>query len=115
MRGTLWNHETPSASGHPRGFRRGPEACYLPAVASCELMFEKVDFNWLPRLLTTAMIATEMPAAIRPYSMAVAPDSSLTKRLMKLFIVMLLKLCRRFELGPSDIMCRRGRRDLEPP
>jgi len=28
------------------------------------------------------MIATEMPAAMRPYSMAVAPDSSFTKRLM---------------------------------
>ena len=28
-----------------------------------------------PRLCTTAMIAIEMPAAIRPYSIAVAPDS----------------------------------------
>jgi hypothetical protein len=26
--------------------------------------------------LTTAMIASEIPAAIKPYSMAVAPDSS---------------------------------------
>jgi hypothetical protein len=30
----------------------------------------------VPRPFTTLMIATEMPAAIRPYSMAVAPDSS---------------------------------------
>jgi hypothetical protein len=30
----------------------------------------------VPRLLTIAMIAREMPAAIRPYSIAVAPDSS---------------------------------------
>jgi hypothetical protein len=29
-----------------------------------------------PRPLTMAMIAREMPAAIRPYSIAVAPDSS---------------------------------------
>ena len=29
-----------------------------------------------PRPFTTAMIASEIPAAIRPYSMAVAPDSS---------------------------------------
>jgi len=29
-----------------------------------------------PRPLTTVMIASEIPAAIRPYSMAVAPDSS---------------------------------------
>jgi len=29
----------------------------------------------VPRPLTTAIMATEMPAAIRPYSIAVAPDS----------------------------------------
>jgi hypothetical protein len=29
-----------------------------------------------PMPLTAAMITSEMPAAIRPYSMAVAPDSS---------------------------------------
>ena len=33
-----------------------------------------------PRPLTTAIIATEMPAAIRPYSMAVAPELSFKKR-----------------------------------
>ena len=31
-----------------------------------------------PSRLTVTMIATEIPAAIRPYSIAVAPDSSLT-------------------------------------
>src|SRR5258705_2394173 len=30
--------------------------------------------------LTAPMIASEIPAAIRPYSMAVAPDSSFRKR-----------------------------------
>ena len=33
-------------------------------------------FRLVPRPLTMAMIASEMPAAISPYSMAVAPDSS---------------------------------------
>src|SRR3954451_3143151 len=33
------------------------------------------------------MIAMAMPAAIRPYSMAVAPDSSLTKRETRFFII----------------------------
>ena len=36
---------------------------------------------------TTAMIATEMPAAMRPYSTAVAPDSSFTKRFTRFVIV----------------------------
>jgi hypothetical protein len=33
-------------------------------------------FRLLPRPLTAARIAIEMPAAIGPYSIAVAPDSS---------------------------------------
>jgi hypothetical protein len=33
-------------------------------------------FRLVPRPFTIAMIASEMPAAIRPYSIAVAPDSS---------------------------------------
>jgi hypothetical protein len=36
----------------------------------------------VPIPFTTAMIAIEIPAAIRPYSMAVAPDSSLKNDLM---------------------------------
>ena len=32
--------------------------------------------SFVPSPFTTAMMASEMPAAIRPYSMAVAPDSS---------------------------------------
>jgi hypothetical protein len=49
---------------------------YLPAVASCDDIFVKVVFSWEPSEFTTVMIATEIPAAIKPYSMAVAPDSS---------------------------------------
>jgi hypothetical protein len=39
----------------------------------------KVVFSFVPVPFTTAMIATEMPAASRPYSIAVAPDSSFKK------------------------------------
>src|SRR5438445_12517088 len=55
-------------------FRGGKR--YLSAVET-EV---KVVFNLEPSPCTTAIIATEMPAAMRPYSMAVAPDSSLAKR-----------------------------------
>jgi hypothetical protein len=36
-------------------------------------MLLNVALSWVPNPLTTAMIAIEIPAAIRPYSMAVAP------------------------------------------
>src|SRR5271163_1660244 len=56
---------------------------YLRAVET----LVNVVFSLVPRPWTTAMIATEMPAAMRPYSMAVAPDSSFTKRDKRVFIV----------------------------
>lgn len=40
------------------------------------LMEVNFSFRLVPRPLTTAMIASEIPAAISPYSIAVAPDSS---------------------------------------
>jgi len=40
----------------------------------------KTPLRLLPSPFTAAMIASEMPAAIRPYSIAVAPDSSDRKR-----------------------------------
>ena len=40
------------------------------------LMSVNLVFRLAPRPLTTVIIASEMPAAIRPYSIAVAPDSS---------------------------------------
>jgi hypothetical protein len=43
-------------------------------------MLENVVLSWVPRPLTIAMIATEMPAAIRPYSIAVAPRRVFQKR-----------------------------------
>ena len=41
---------------------------------NCDEMLEKVLLSWVPSALTVAIIAMEMPAAIRPYSIAVAPD-----------------------------------------
>lgn len=42
-----------------------------------ELLTEpNLSFKVVPRLFTTVMIASAIPAAIRPYSIAVAPDSS---------------------------------------
>lgn len=38
--------------------------------------------SFVPRPFTTVMMAMEMPAAISPYSMAVAPDWSLRKALI---------------------------------
>jgi hypothetical protein len=46
------------------------------------LMVLKFVDSWPPRPFTAVMIAIAMPAAIRPYSMAVAPDSSLKNDLM---------------------------------
>jgi hypothetical protein len=42
-------------------------------------MLVNLVFRFVPRPLTTVMIAIEIPAAIRPYSMAVAPDSFFKK------------------------------------
>lgn len=42
-----------------------------------ELLIEvNLSFRFVPRPLTAAMMASEIPAAISPYSIAVAPDSS---------------------------------------
>src|SRR4051812_16466227 len=46
------------------------------------LMVSKFVLSLLPRPFTAVMIAIAIPAAIRPYSMAVAPDSSLRNDLM---------------------------------
>src|SRR5215813_15440069 len=56
------------------------------AGAYLNASWTKVELSFEPSPCTTAMIATEMPAATRPYSTAVAPDSSCTKRFMRLII-----------------------------
>src|SRR5450631_3286533 len=94
----------------PRSMAPGPlylqiPADYLPAVASCDVTVLNVLVSCVPRPLTAAMMATEMPAAIKPYSMAVAPDSSFTKRLTRLFIEILLCTLTLSELGPTGAGC----------
>src|SRR5215211_2452221 len=59
--------------------RNGPEmGCYLSEL----LMASKFELSLVPRPFTAVMIAIAIPAAIRPCSMAVAPDSSLKNDLM---------------------------------
>jgi hypothetical protein len=48
------------------------------------LMLLNVLESFVPRPFTTVMIATEMPAAINPYSIAVAPESSRANRWINL-------------------------------
>jgi hypothetical protein len=53
-------------------------------------IFEKAVASFEPIPFTTAMIATEIPAAMSPYSMAVAPDSFFAKRENRVIIRTLL-------------------------
>src|SRR5215472_18047289 len=66
--------EGPPSHGSPsKSSDVGPLGAYFSAVDT----LVKVVVKAVPVACTAAMIAMEMPAAIRPYSMAVAPDSSL--------------------------------------
>jgi hypothetical protein len=71
-----------------RGFSRQakPLRHFQLAYLSADETDEKVVFSFDPRPCTTAMIATEMPAAINPYSIAVAAVSSLRKEYVRFFI-----------------------------
>src|SRR5262249_41400320 len=80
LAGLLQKEGGPAERGRSRApvaFARGNQR---PALPSWFDTLVKVFTNWLPSEFTTVMITTEMPAAIRPYSMAVAPDSSRIKR-----------------------------------
>jgi hypothetical protein len=70
-----------------------------------ELLIESnLVLRLVPRPLTTAMIASEMPAAINPYSMAVAPLWSRQNLKTKLFIVS----CPQLSLGTEGLHARSG-------
>src|SRR6202021_4215816 len=71
------------ASANRQSPVRNFQLVYLRAVETDE----KVEVSFVPRPCTTAMIATEMPAAISPYSMAVAAVSSFRKEYVRFFIV----------------------------
>jgi hypothetical protein len=47
---------------------------------SCDDTLLKFVFSVVPIVFTATIIATEIPAAMRPYSIAVAPDRSVQKR-----------------------------------
>src|ERR1700710_1748486 len=81
--GSCRSSETTKKASDRRGpcCRSGPVAYFSDVLIDVNLPFRLV-----PRPFTIAMIASEIPAAISPYSMAVAPDSSLTKRAMRFFI-----------------------------
>src|SRR4029078_4765173 len=97
----VYAYATLEASGHSQK-KKGPGVsgafCKLKlatlAYLSELLMLLNLVFRLLPRPLTTAMIASEMPAAIRPYSIAVAPDSSFTIRAIR-FVIWLNSTCTR--------------------
>lgn len=55
------------------GQRRAAGAGKCPYFSWLEMLLN-VPFNFVPSPFTTAITAIEMPAAIRPYSIAVAPD-----------------------------------------
>ena len=57
---------------------RRPE-CRGWSYFSCVEMLVKLVLRVEPIVFTVAMITTEMPAAIKPYSIAVAPESSFRK------------------------------------
>src|ERR1700687_3142100 len=71
---------SPHTCAPPEGHHDGDAFWLMLRYFSELLMSVNLVLRLEPRPLTTAMIASEMPAAIRPYSMAVAPDSSFKKR-----------------------------------
>jgi len=56
------------------------------ADQSLDETFEKVLVSLVPTVVMAVMAATAISEAIRPYSMAVAPDSSLAKRAKRVFM-----------------------------
>jgi hypothetical protein len=71
-RGSRTAGRTKAAAGRPLRYRID-EALRARAQRSWLLTPVKVPLRVVPRLLTATMMAIEMPAAMRPYSMAVAP------------------------------------------
>jgi len=59
--------------------RRASVANRMDTYFNCVEIEEKVVLSFVPTPFTAVMMTRAMPAAIRLYSMAVAPDSSLRK------------------------------------
>ena len=72
-------NEAPSLQKGLHSYCRGSDT--IPAIPStryfsCVEILLNFALSEVPRPFTTEIIATAIPAAIKPYSMAVAPDSS---------------------------------------
>ena len=67
----------------------------LPAV-------DRLVLRFAPSVVTAPMMTTAMRATIRPYSMAVAPDSLAAKREKKARMVRFLRLVR-FAAAPRSV------------
>jgi hypothetical protein len=107
----------------PLGGRQPPRGSLLPCLTACRrstthalrkrarpvyyLIEVEIDENWVfsfvPNPFTTAMMASAMPAAIRPYSIAVAPDSSERNFVMYCFNFASAGKFRRMSLGFSTL------------
>jgi hypothetical protein len=85
--------------------------CRLAAYFNWVEIDENVLLSLVPRQLTTAMIAMEIPAAIKPNSIAVAPDSSLRKALSVCAIARrrLSFCCSGRKKAPADVQFSRGK------
>ena len=66
-----------------------------------------------PNPFTAVMMASAMPAAIRPYSMAVAPDSSFTKREMRLMMVISKNVAGQTDFGLAGVCAVTMRLNLQ--
>src|ERR1700730_9435979 len=62
------------------------------AGASAAPMAVNFAVRFVPTVVTAVMITTAINPAMRPYSMAVTPDSSRTKRKRRVFMVLILDL-----------------------
>jgi hypothetical protein len=82
----LTSEKTPAEWNPARAGRYGASSATPRRTQKTYFSELLILVNWLlrfvPRPLTTAMMASAIPAAISPYSMAVAPDS-LEKKLSK--------------------------------
>src|SRR3546814_3476170 len=90
MRISDWSSDVCSSDLGPQGlYQVPPPSSAAPAAASLSALSTtpKMLSSELPRDCRAAMAATDTRAAIRPYSMAVAPDSSVRKDLMVVIMI----------------------------
>src|ERR1700730_2698172 len=93
----------PITMAQGRGRRYKQRFAYLLVDASWELTVLKVELNCVPSVITAVTMAIEIPAAINPYSMAVAPDSSFANRPMSVCIGYSLVVAHRLRKLLTDV------------